>query len=206
MSDTNTLIETPVTGALTEYRAADISSVDFAKRIVTIIAVPYEQEAIVEYRGEIWRESFERGAFNGIEKRPNRVRANRGHDTNRTFGKALRFWPDHDEGLLTEIRVAQTPLGDETLALADEDMLSASVAFQLKNPGDQRLDRSEQRRRIRKAYVRHIGFVEDPAYENSRVVDVRDATGMINAATAPKLITPNLDEVLGWMSARRASS
>jgi phage head maturation protease len=109
-----------------EFREASVSDVNFAQRLITLVAVPYEEAATVEYRGELWEESFLRGAFDGIEKRPNRVRANRNHDKNRTVGKALAFFPSRQEGLVADVRIAPTPLGDETLTLADEDMLSVS--------------------------------------------------------------------------------
>ena len=58
-----------------EFRSSAVAGVNFAQRIVEVIAVPYEETALVEYRSEWWNESFARGAFDGIEKRPNRVRA-----------------------------------------------------------------------------------------------------------------------------------
>ena len=64
------------------------------------------------------RESFLRGSWDGIEKQPNRVKANRDHDKQRTVGKIINFWPSRIEGLVGAARIVQTPLGDETLALA----------------------------------------------------------------------------------------
>jgi hypothetical protein len=84
---------------------------------------------VVEWRGETWREVFCRGAWDGIEKLPHRVKANRDHDKTRTVGKIVNFWPSPKEGLVGAARIAQTPLGDETLALADEDCLGASVGL-----------------------------------------------------------------------------
>src|SRR5688572_24539944 len=110
----------------TEFREALVAAVNFSQRLVELIVVPYGEEAIVEYRGEMWRETSLRGAFDGVEKRPGRIRANRGHDKARTVGKAVALWPSRDEGLVAEIRIAPTSLGEETLVLADEDMLSAS--------------------------------------------------------------------------------
>ena len=39
------------------------------------------------------RESVAPGAFDGIEARPNRVKANRDHKLERTVGKAVAFYP-----------------------------------------------------------------------------------------------------------------
>lgn len=183
-----------------EFRSAAIADVDFGQRIVEVVAVPYEEEAIVEYRGELWRESFLRGAFDGIEKRPNRVRVNREHDESRTFGKVLRFWPSREEGLVAEARIAQTPLGDEVLALVKEDMLSASAAFGVRG-SDQELNRPY--RRIKRAFLRHLSFVEVPAYESAAVLAVRGKDSVPNAAQMEPLDTPNLDEVLTWLKSRQ---
>lgn len=183
-----------------EFRAATVVGVNFSQRLVEMVAVPFEEEAVVEYRGEMWRESFMRGAFDGIEKRPNRVRANRNHDKTRTVGKAVTFWPSRDEGLVAEVRIAPTPLGDETLTLAEEDMLSVSAGFGVRG-SDQVLDRPF--RRIKRAFLDHLAFVESPAYDGARVLAVRGAEDPATAADLPKLITPNLDEVLAWQRQRQ---
>jgi HK97 family phage prohead protease len=187
-----------------EFRTAGVKGVDFAQRLVTVVAVPYDELAPVEYRGEIWQELFERTAFTGIEKRPNRVRSNRDHNKSRTVGKAVRFWPERDEGLVTEIRIAQTPLGDETLALADDDCLSASVGFGVL-PSNQQLDRKTMTRRIKTAYLDHISFVESPAYAGAQVLSVREEAELAMPTT--RIFTPHLDqftedEILRWASER----
>lgn len=175
------------------YAGVKVGAVDFSQRLITVIAVPYEEPGLVEYRSELWHEIFERGAFNGIEKRPNRVRANRDHDKSRTVGKAVRFWPDRAEGLVTELRIAQTPLGDETLALADDDCLSASVGYAAL-PRDQVMNRRDMTRRIKRAYLDHIAFVESPAYAGAQVLSVRGTNAVSEAAKLDPIRTPLLDE------------
>jgi phage head maturation protease len=182
-----------------ELREAVIAGVNFAQRIAEIIVVPYNEEATVEYRNEMWKESFLPGSFDGIEKRPNRIRANRGHDKNRTVGKAINFFPSRIDGLVGEVRVAATDLGDETLTLLEEDMLSVSAGFGVRG-SDQILDRPF--RRIKRAFLDHIAFVESPAYAGARVLAVRDEDE-VDAARLPQLVTPNLDEVLAWMKSRQ---
>lgn len=184
-----------------EFRQSSVSDVKFAQRIVDLIVVPYEEPGIIEFRGELWTESFARGAFDGIEKRPNRVRANRDHDDHRIIGKALKFWPSREEGLVAEVRVSQTPLGDETLALADDGILSASVGFAARGR-DQVFDRKNSTRYIKKAFVDHIAFVPVPTYEGAGVLAVRAGVPPANAAELPKLETPNLDELRVWYQAR----
>lgn len=203
-ADLNQFDEMPPRAPIEIRQAAAVQSVDFAKRLITVIAVPYEEPALVEYRGEVWSEIMERTAFMGIEKRPNRVRANRDHNKTRTFGKVVRFWPDAEPGLVAEVRAAQTPLGEETLILADEECLGASVGFGVP-PACQQLDRSTMTRRIKTAYLDHLAFVESPAYEGAKVLSVRETPDL--PAPSTPLITPNLDDamnddLLRWMTER----
>jgi HK97 family phage prohead protease len=155
-----------------ELRHATLADVSFPDRTIEVVAVPYGQEALVEYRGETWHEHFVRGAFDGVEKQPDRVKANRDHDKTRLVGKAVGFWPDREEGLVGAFRIAKTPLGDETLALASENMLGASVGFGARG-SDQVFDRSTRRRSIKRAFLDHLAFVPDSAYEGAQVVAVR---------------------------------
>ena len=97
---------------------------------------------MVLWRGEMWQELFMRGAWDGIEKRPNRVQANREHDkgAHRRQGHQ-RSDPSRPEGLVAEVKIAKTPLGDETLALADEDCLG--VVGRVMRPRPSRCDRGQ---------------------------------------------------------------
>jgi phage head maturation protease len=182
-----------------EFRDASVAGVNFDKRIIELIAVPYEEPALIEYRGDLWHESFDRGSFDGIETRQDQIRANRNHDKTMTVGKVIRWWPTRSEGLISEVRVAPTVLGDETLTLADEDMLSPSVGFAVRGR-DQVLDKSTMTRRIRKAFIDHLSFVESPAYPGAKVVAVRDRTGIDDR---PALHTPDLDELVAFMNSRK---
>lgn len=151
-----------------ETRNAGPAAVD--NRVITVVAVPYEQPTQVLYRSQLWTEVFTRGAFTGIELQAGRIRVNRDHDKSRTVGKVIAF-RDDPAGLIAEIRIARTPLGDETLALAAEDMLSASVGFGVPAGGAQ-LDTRNRTRRITRAVLDHLSLVESPAYENASVVGV----------------------------------
>jgi phage head maturation protease len=151
-----------------------VADVNRKQRLITVVAVPYEQPAKIEYRGEVWDEMFTRSAFDGIEKRPQRVRVNREHVRGDTVGKAVAFYPDRTEGLVAELRIAETLRGNDTLALAEDDCLSSSIGFGVL-PSDQVLDRKLMQRRINKAWLDHIALVESPAYEGADVLDVRDA-------------------------------
>lgn len=154
-----------------ELRHASVSDVSFPQRTIEVVAVPYGQEALVEYKDETWYEHFERGAFAGVEAQPDRVKANRDHDKTRLVGKAIGF-SDHEDGLTGAFRIAKTPLGDETLTLASEEMLGASVGFASRR-SDQVFDRSTRSRSIKRAFLDHLAFVPDSAYEGARVLGVR---------------------------------
>jgi hypothetical protein len=129
----------------------------------------------------------------------------RGHGKDRTVGKVVQFQPSRQEGLVSRVRIAPTLLGDETLALADEDMLSPSVGFIVRR-SDQVLDRRAMRRRINRAFLDHLGMVEDAAFQGAKVLAVREGLPAQPAANEP-LVTPELDVwlsdgVLSWAKTR----
>lgn len=193
-----------------ESRAATVEDVNFPDRIIEVLAAPYEQEAIVEYRGEVWRESFDRGAFDGVEKRPNRIKAYRDHvagahqrgtSTSGLIGRVVSFSPEREEGLMGSVKIAKTPLGDETLTLAGEGILGVSVGFGVRG-SDQVFNRVERTRRIRRAFVDHLAFPDNGAYEGAQIIDVRSGA-VRTAEDLPPLDTPRVDEVVAWLEARR---
>jgi phage head maturation protease len=144
-------------------------AVDKAGRVISIVVVPYETPADVMFRGAVWREVFSRSAFADLGSRP--VRVNRGHDRARTIGKVISFDPSDRRGLVAELRIARTALGDETLTLASEDCLSASIGFSVP-VGGEILDYRTRLRRVNRAVVDHIALVEDPAYADAAVLAV----------------------------------
>jgi phage head maturation protease len=182
---------------------SEVTGVDVKQRIIEVIAVPYGQEAPVPYRGDMWLESFERGAFDGIETRANPVLVNREHKKGDTVGKVLQWWPERTEGLVAEVRIARTARGDETLALAEEGMIRASIGFGVRLR-DQVLDRATMKRRIHKAFVDHLGLVEDPAYTGAEVLAVRGSEFDTLAADLPPIVArPAVDELAAWLASRR---
>jgi len=208
VTDAQPLEESPAASAVPDgpilLRSSSVVGVNFAQRIIELVCAPYNEEAVVMWRGEPWRELFERGAWDGIEKRPNRIKANREHDKTRTVGKAINFWPSRDEGLVAATRIAKTPLGDETLALADDECLGASVGYAAP-PRYVSLDKSAQPglRRVKRAFMDHLSFVSDPTWENAAVLSVRSAASPSSATELPPLVTPALDELRSWLQARK---
>jgi phage head maturation protease len=182
-----------------EYRAATLAAVSFPKRLIELIVMPYETETVVALRGKLITEICSRGAYDGIEARNDRVRVNRDHDITRTVGRAVRFHPSRQEGLVAEIRISETELGNETLVLADDGVLDASAGFMLlrqdggKGPvyPDAEVWESRDRRRLNKLHLGHIGLTPEPAYETANVLAVRG--GRPEPATVAA--TPNRDRL-----------
>jgi phage head maturation protease len=133
--------------------------------------------------------------------------ANREHVKGSTVGKVVAFHPDAREGLIADVKIAKTLAGDETLALADEGMIFPSVGFAVVKGSDQELNHSTNpaTRYVRRAFVDHMGFTEDPAYIGAGVLAVRSATDVTAAEelAAIPVSTPALDEWISWMSSRR---
>lgn len=191
------VVELPTAGEL-RLRTVEVGDVSFPTRTIELIVTPYETEAQVLIGGRTVTELFSRGAYEGIERRANRVRVNRDHDVTRTVGRAVALHPSRQEGLVAEIRIAKTDLGDETLQLADEGILDASAGYRPMAGGEKWETRS--RVRITRAWLGHIAMTPDPAYETARVLAVRSAEGLPAAAELPR---PNLDVVRGWLLADR---
>lgn len=189
-----------------ELRSATISEVKYPERIVTVFAVPYESASrpgTVVFRGRQYTEVFARGAFKGVESRNGKVRVNREHRRGDTVGKVETFHDTH-EGLIADLKIVKSPAGDEVLALADEDMISPSIGFAIQKGSDQQLDtRSDPPTRyIHRAFVDHMGLVEDPAYGATGVLSVRNLSGEPDEFEG--VSTPRLDEWVSYLMSRRA--
>ncbi len=169
--------------------------VDFRQRIIDVIAVPYEQEAEISWRGETWREVFLRSAFNGIENHAGRVPVNREHVIGDTVGKIVKLDPYDTRGLLASVKIARTLRGDDTLQLAAEGMLGASVGYFVKRGSDVEMNRRAMLRRVKRAFLDHLAMTASPAYVGAETVAVREGLSAPPAAGEP-LVTPFLDEVL----------
>ena len=173
--------------------AARVLDVSFADRTIELVVIPYEEEAVVEHRGKMIREVISRGAFEGIQRRANRIKVFRGHPIGESdapvVGRALSFHPERPEGLVAELRISQTRdgLGDETLTMADDGVLDASAGFGVMPGGERWEERSK--RRLTRCFLDHVAMVARPAYDGARVLSVRAA-----GAPAPSS-TPNLDLV-----------
>jgi HK97 family phage prohead protease len=185
-------------------RSASLDSVQFSERVIDMIVVPYGVETEVRLQGRKVFEVFERGAFDKISAARRRFAVNRGHDVDRIVGKAIRFDPDDDVGLAASVKIAATPLGDETLQLASEGLLDASVGYVPKQVVWQR---GRTVMRVAKAWLDHISLVPDPAYADARVLAVRAQDVTLEPAASDVAVpTPLLDEVRSWKLHERFAS
>jgi HK97 family phage prohead protease len=185
-----------VTAALIT-RAAVSTEVRFAERVIDALAVPYDTPAACDDSYGVYVERIARGAFAGAERRAERVKVLRDHDVTRAVGKALSLDTRSERGLLTRLRIARTPLGDETLALADDGVLDLSIcARPLEGCDEWNSDASEVVRRS--LWLEDLSLVPLPAYDDARVLAVR-----AQAVEQPPQGTPNLDAVRAWRIAQR---
>ena len=153
---------------------AVVADVNVRQRLITLLAVPWNQEAEVPWRGEMWNEVFRRGAFDELEDHVGRVRVNREHKIGDTVGKLVFADPKAEDGLITRAKIVESERGNDTLALADEDAISPSIGYQLLDEGDIRLNRRTKLREVVRAFLHHLSLVESPAFEGAKVLEVRE--------------------------------
>ena len=197
----------------TRSSGVHIDNVDFGQRIITVLAVPYESPTQVPFRQEMWTEVFSRSAFNGIESQTRRIPATAAleipapdHAGARLVGRVISSDPHGEAGLVSEVRVSRTESGDETLELANDEMLWPSVGFMVKNPRfDQELDRYKKMRRVNRAFLDHLAFVGQPAYEGAKILAMRADDPSLVEVEEQFAPTPRMDEflndpILQWAS------
>ena len=96
------------------------------ERTIELIVMPYEEETLVAHEGRMVREVVSRGAFDGIERRANRIKVNRDHDVSaHAAARRARLHPARPRAWWPRSTSARSPLGDETLTLAEEGILDA---------------------------------------------------------------------------------
>ena len=197
-----------------EHRTAalQLDGVNFPERIITIVAVPYEEPAPIEYRGQMWNEIFSRSAFNGLENRQKRVPVlahfglpgHQDHQGAHLVGKMSAAFPGRSEGLVLDLKVSKTKEGDDALELAADDALSPSVGYAIRS-SDQVLDRRSMTRRINRAFLDHLALVPQQAFAGARLLGMRGAP--VAEVELKPLVTPNLDQfindpIFGWTDKR----
>ena len=196
-----------------EYRTAEhgveIVDVSFPKRTVELIVMPYEQEAQVAYRGRMIKEICSRGAYDGIEERNGEIKVNLHHDVRETCGRAVRFHPSRQEGLVAELYISKADPGEKALTMADEGLLDASAGFCLlfdKRTGKPYPDaerwETRDRRRLNKLWLGHIALTPEPAYAGAEVLSVRSASAAVVRPNIERLELEQLREQVAVIDAR----
>ncbi len=173
-----------------EIRSAVVERVSYPERIVDLLVVPYDEPAVVEYRGAILEESIAPGAFGAISNRARKFIVNMNHDPDTWLGTVLALDGVNQRGLRATVKMRRTPDGDQALDDCADGLLGASVGMAV-------LDRDQTiaagKRRIRKAYLDHIALTPTPAYAGAEVLEVRSAHPIVEEALAPGA-TPLLDK------------
>jgi len=171
------------------------AAVEVHKREIDLLPIPYGVPADV-YDPELgfYTETIAADGFPS-PARPNRIKLLRDHDLQRLIGHCRSVYPNRSDGLHATTHVSQTPLGDESLALARDGSLHVSVGFTAHPEGD-------EWNRDRTAVTRHrcelweISLVPFPAYEQADVLAVRRAPpAPVDTNRSP---TPNLDQIRSW--------
>lgn len=187
-----------------EFRSANTQVVDvsYPKRTVTVIVSPYESPTMVHTANGSFVEVVSRGAYDGVQRRAGKIKANRDHKWERLAGRVTGLYPDRDEGLVADVRMFKTPLGDETLELCADQGLAASAGLALMHEdgltgpvkrGAEVWERNRSIRRLNELYLDHVAFVPDPAYEDATVLEVRHSQDQ--GGDGLLLVTPNRDRL-----------
>jgi HK97 family phage prohead protease len=175
------------------------------KRIVTVIAMPYERPTEIVEGGRTFTEVVSRGAFTGSEKRTSKIRANRDHSWSLPVGRVVGLHPSRREGLVAEVKISGTQLGNDTLELCEDDVLSASAGFKLLQQPDGRVwddaevwENGGVSRRLNRLWLDHLAFVPNPAYPDAEVISVRSIAVTPQEPLSGEQVSvsaPNLDRL-----------
>lgn len=184
-------------------RMAVTADIRLKQREIDVLAVPYNSSAEVwdPIEGRRYSESISPDAFRVQKRRPNQVKILRDHDMHRLIGSCRSVHPNRPDGLHATMRVANTPLGDESLALAEDGALHVSVGF-IPDFGH------DEWTQDRTAVVRHacdlweISLVPFPAYEEAEVLAVRRAPQLGDGPAVVVVVdgTPRKDAILAKLA------
>jgi hypothetical protein len=176
-------------------RSAVTQGVDFGRREIDVLAAPYDTATdIVDFDGA-YSETIAPGAFGGVASRAARIKVLRDHHPHRVIGNCVRLDGEQPDGLHATLHVSPIPLGDESLALAADGVLDVSVGYSSQGGDRWNQDRSAVVRTNLRLW--EISLVPLPAYENARVLAVRQLTDF-PPEDIEQAGTPFLDEIRAW--------
>lgn len=139
------------------------------RHVIEGICVPY---GVVTHKVGPTPEVFDRGAFAGLVESGARVKlTDYNHARNRVPVGYSSVFEDRAAGLWARFRLNATPEGESARANASEGVYGGlSVGF------IPRADRIENGvRHVTSARLDHVSLVEDPAYADAVILDVRGA-------------------------------
>lgn len=171
-------------------REAVVEEVQSSRREIILRAVAYGTFSNVDDGHGRYQEAFKAGAMaDHIRLRGDRVRMLRDHDPLRAIGR-VEHWDDTAASLIVRSKISATTLGDETLELARDGVLSPSVGFldPVNGAGHvgQRLTRT-------KVFLREISLVPFAARDDASVLSVREEAELV-------VERPLLDQWKAWLA------
>ena len=180
-----------------ELRSASVMNVAYPDRTIDLVAVPYNEWAVVEYppnSGCLIEESVDPVAFGMVQNRARRFLVNMEHDeaTHRRLQCAGECAAT-PSGLLAKVKIRRTPEGDQALDDAADGMLGASIGMAVSGAGQQWGDEISPPHHC-KAFLDHIALTFTPAYLGAEVLEVRTEPTVQRLEMVSA--TPNLDRIL----------
>lgn len=147
------------------------------ERVIGGIAVPWNE--VSRLTNDPTGERFLPGSLTrSVKARGDRLklfRGNHGHDMV-PIGRAISLDARHPDGLYTTWRIANTPMGDQTLEEVREGLLdSFSVGFRDLTPVNKRRG-PDGVREIHEAELGEVTLLPTGAYDGARVLEVRAPT------------------------------
>ncbi len=159
-------------------------SVDEQRRTMTALVVPWGKIG-KHSNGRTWR--FARGSLKYADAKY--VRLNHEHVQSARLGRAISA-EDTDEGLVMTFRVYDGREGDKALALAADGVKTGfSVEIEADLADTEPDPENPGVLLVNMAHLTMVGFVQDPAFNDSRLISVRasihDGTPMPDDGTQP---------------------
>lgn len=184
-----------------ETRSGTVTDVSWPERVIDLIVVPYDEPAVVEYKGRLVEETVAPGAFGALSNRSRKFLVNADHDESVWLGTVLSLDGLNERGLRAAVKIRQTPAGDQALVDAADGLLGASIGMAV-GPKDQSFSRGPrgETRRIHKAYLAHVALTPTPAYVGAEVLEVRTHLPTVEPPLQEGA-TPNLDRARALISA-----
>jgi len=127
------------------------------------------------YDAGAYLERFAQTAFDKtIQERGQKIALLEQHATDRMpIGRAVE-WEKRPDGIVADFLLARTARADEARALAEDGFVSGfSVGFVPVRTRSLELDGRPLRERV-EVRLDHVGFVRTPAYDDARLISVRE--------------------------------